>query len=64
MNIDRIVRPGVRQIQRYEPGEDHPGCIKLSSNENPRPPHPRIVEAVVAAMLTSNRYPESGCPST
>jgi len=62
MNIDRIVRPGVRQIQRYQPGEDHPGCIKLSSNENPRPPHPRIVEAVVAAMLTSNRYPESGCP--
>jgi histidinol-phosphate aminotransferase len=63
MNIDRIVRPGVRQIQRYEPGEDHPGCIKLSSNENPRPPHPRIVEAVVAAMLTSNRYPESGTPA-
>ncbi|HET6349461.1 MAG TPA: histidinol-phosphate transaminase, partial [Candidatus Krumholzibacteria bacterium] len=62
MNIDKIVRPGVRQIQRYQPGEDHPGCIKLSSNENPRPPHPRIVEAVVAAMLTSNRYPESGCP--
>jgi histidinol-phosphate aminotransferase len=62
MNIDRIVRPGVREIQRYEPGEDHPGCVKLSSNENPRPPHPRIVEAVVNAMLSSNRYPESGCP--
>jgi histidinol-phosphate aminotransferase len=62
MNIDKIVRPGVRQIQRYEPGEDHPGCIKLSSNENPRPPHPRIVEAVIAAMLQSNRYPESGVP--
>jgi len=57
-----MVRPGVREIQRYQPGEDHPGCIKLSSNENPRPPHPRIVEAVVAAMLTSNRYPESGVP--
>jgi histidinol-phosphate aminotransferase len=63
MNIDKIVRPGVRQIQRYEPGEDHPGCIKLSSNENPRPPHPRIVEGVIAAMLTSNRYPESGTPT-
>lgn len=62
MNIDKMVRPGVREIQRYEPGEDHPGSIKLSSNENPRPPHPRIVEAVVAAMLSSNRYPESGCP--
>lgn len=62
MNIDKMVRPGVREIQRYEPGEDQPGCIKLSSNENPRPPHPRIVEAVVAAMLASNRYPESGAP--
>jgi histidinol-phosphate aminotransferase len=62
VNIDKMVRPGVRAIQRYEPGEDHPGCVKLSSNENPRPPHPRIVEAVVAAMLVSNRYPESGCP--
>ncbi len=62
MNIDKMVRPVVRQIQRYEPGEDHPGCIKLSSNENPRPPHPRIVESVIAAMLQSNRYPESGVP--
>lgn len=62
MNIDKMVRPGVRQIQRYEPGEDHPGCIKLSSNENPRPPHPGLVEAVIAAMLQSNRYPESGVP--
>lgn len=62
MNIDKLVRPGVRQIQRYEPGEDHPGCVKLSSNENPRPPHPRIVEAVIASMLMSNRYPESGVP--
>jgi histidinol-phosphate aminotransferase len=62
MNIDRLVRPGIMDIQRYEPGEDHPGAIKLSSNENPRPPHPRIVEAVMRAMLVSNRYPESGVP--
>jgi histidinol-phosphate aminotransferase len=62
MKIERLVRPGILDIQRYEPGEDHPGAIKLSSNENPRPPHPRIVEAVAAAMLTANRYPESGCP--
>jgi histidinol-phosphate aminotransferase len=62
VRFDRWVHPGIRDIQRYEPGEDHPGAIKLSSNENPRPPHPKIVEAVVAAMLASNRYPESGCP--
>jgi histidinol-phosphate aminotransferase len=62
VDIDRFVRPGVRDIQRYEPGEDHPGAIKLSSNENPRPPHPKIVAAVVAALAEANRYPESGSP--
>jgi len=62
VNIDKMVRPGVWQIQRCDPGDDHPGCIKLSSNENPRPPHPGLVEAVIAAMLQSNRYPESGVP--
>jgi histidinol-phosphate aminotransferase len=62
VGIDKRVRPNVRDIQRYEPGEDHPGAIKLSSNENPRPPHPKIVAAVVAALGESNRYPESGSP--
>jgi len=62
VNIRRIVRPGVLDVQRYLPGEDHPGAVKLSSNENPRPPHPRIVEAVIAAMGQANRYPESGSP--
>ncbi|MCI0451613.1 MAG: histidinol-phosphate transaminase, partial [Candidatus Latescibacteria bacterium] len=62
MGIDKRVRPNVRDIQRYEPGEDHPGAIKLSSNENPRPPHPKIVAAVTAVLDESNRYPESGSP--
>lgn len=62
MDIDRFVRPAIRDIQRYEPGEDHPGAIKLSSNENPRPPHPKIVAAVVATLAEANRYPESGSP--
>lgn len=62
MGIDKRVRPNVRDIERYEPGEDHPGAVKLSSNENPRPPHPKIVAAVMAALAESNRYPESGSP--
>ncbi len=62
MGIDKRVRPNVRGIERYQPGEDHPGAVKLSSNENPRPPHPKIVAAVVAALAESNRYPESGSP--
>ncbi len=62
MDLRRLVRPGILDIERYEPGEDHPGAVKLSSNENPRPPHPKIVQAVVAALREANRYPESGSP--
>ena len=62
MGIAKRVRPNLRDIERYEPGEDHPGAIKLSSNENPRSPHPKIVDAVLAALKESNRYPESGSP--
>lgn len=62
MGIDKRVRRNVRDIERYQPGEDHPGAVKLSSNENPRAPHPKIVAAVVAALADSNRYPESGSP--
>jgi histidinol-phosphate aminotransferase len=62
VDIDRFVRPGILDLKRYEPGEDHPGAIKLSSNENPRGPHPAIVEAVTAALAEVNRYPVSGSP--
>lgn len=62
MGIDKRVRPNVRDIQIYQPGEDHPGAIKLSSNENPRGPHPKIVAAVMKALEDSHRYPESGAP--
>jgi histidinol-phosphate aminotransferase len=62
VGIEKRVRPNVREIERYQPGENHAGAIKLSSNENPRPPHPKIVAAVTAALNESNRYPESGSP--
>jgi len=62
VGLDKRVRPNVRDIQRYEPGEDHPGAVKLSSNENPRGPHPKIVAAVMKALEESHRYPESGAP--
>lgn len=39
----------------------HPeGTYKLSSNENPFPPLPEVVEAVAAAAATMNRYPDMG----
>lgn len=62
MDIGKRVRPNVREIERYQPGEDRDGAVKLSSNENPRPPHPKVVAAVMAALAQSNRYPESGSP--
>jgi histidinol-phosphate aminotransferase len=62
VDVDRYLRPFLRDIVRYEPGEDHPGAIKLSSNENPRPPHPAIVAAVTRELAQANRYPESGSP--
>jgi histidinol-phosphate aminotransferase len=63
VDIDRFVRPGIREIQRSDPGEEQAGAVKLSSNENPRPPHPKIVAAVTAAMTEANRYPPSGSPA-
>jgi histidinol-phosphate aminotransferase len=63
MDIEKLVRPSIREIQIYEPGEDAQDAIKLSSNENPRGPHPRILDAVLEAAKRSNRYPLSGSPA-
>jgi histidinol-phosphate aminotransferase len=62
MNIEKLVRPHLRDIMVYEPGMDEEGYAKLSSNENPRGPHPAVVEAVAKAASQANRYPLSGSP--
>ena len=45
----RFVRPNVREMHGYTPGEQ-PGpaerVIKLNTNENPFPPSPRVVQAI------------------
>jgi len=63
MDIERLIRPSIREIDQYQPGEDRDDSIKLSSNENPRGPHPAIVEAVTEALARANRYPLSGSPA-
>jgi len=63
MNIEELVRPSIKKIQIYEPGQEKDAYIKLSSNENPYAPHPRVVSAVVAELARANRYPLSGSPS-
>jgi histidinol-phosphate aminotransferase len=63
MDIEKLVRPSIRDLQMYEPGEDRDDAVKLSSNENPRGPHPKIIEAVDEAVRSANRYPLSGSPA-
>ncbi|GAB3248641.1 histidinol-phosphate transaminase [Alteromonas gracilis] len=58
-------RPHVASMPAYVPGKPpaaRPGMTtyKLSSNENPHPPLPGIVEAVTEAAQSFNRYPDMG----
>jgi histidinol-phosphate aminotransferase len=48
----RLVRPLVRALQPYVPGEQPTikGLIKLNTNENPYPPSPRVLSAIKAAV--------------
>jgi histidinol-phosphate aminotransferase len=60
-----LPREGVRGIPAYVAGRSpaaRPGVTphKLSSNENPHPPLPGVLEAAVAAAGTMNRYPDMG----
>lgn len=58
-------RAHISQIPAYVPGRPptvRPGMTsyKLSSNENPYPPLPGVVEAATRAVETMNRYPDMG----
>ena len=46
------IRPLVRSLQAYVPGEQPKikGLIKLNTNENPYPPSPKVLAAVKAAV--------------
>ncbi|PUA81379.1 histidinol-phosphate transaminase [Nocardioides currus] len=58
-------RANVAAIPTYVPGKPptpRPGLttFKLSSNENPYPPLPGVVEAALGAAEAMNRYPDMG----
>ena len=58
-------RPNVAEIPPYVAGKPpvpRPGLTsyKLSSNENPYPPLPGVVEAAMTAVERVNRYPDMG----
>ncbi|HEY5837273.1 histidinol-phosphate transaminase [Streptomyces sp.] len=53
-------------IPTYKPGrppvaEEGAPAFKLSSNENPYPPLPGVLEAATAAAHSFNRYPDLAC---
>jgi len=47
-----LVRPLVRKLRAYVPGEQPRirGLVKLNTNENPYPPSPRVLRALKAAV--------------
>ena len=56
-----LVRPLVRRLQPYVPGEQPKlkGFIKLNTNENPYPPSPKVLAATRAAVDARLRlYPD------
>lgn len=52
------IRAAISALPAYVPGARAQGAIKLSSNENPFPPSPAVVEAIAAAAGGVNRYPD------
>ncbi|MEU7281312.1 histidinol-phosphate transaminase [Streptomyces sp. NPDC045431] len=62
------LRAALDDIPTYKPGKPAaapgaggPVAYKLSSNENPYPPLPGVMEAAVAAASGFNRYPDAAC---
>ncbi|MDT9695612.1 histidinol-phosphate transaminase [Streptomyces sp. P17] len=59
------LRAELEGIPTYKPGKPAaaggPVAYKLSSNENPYPPLPGVMESVTAAASAFNRYPDMAC---
>ncbi|BDM73417.1 putative phenylalanine aminotransferase [Streptomyces nigrescens] len=59
------LRAALDGIPTYKPGRpapaDGPVTYKLSSNENPYPPLPGVLESAVTAAGAFNRYPDMAC---
>src|SRR5262245_26778588 len=60
--MSRFMRPAIRAMAGYVPGEQprEDGFVKLNTNENPYPPSPRVVAAIqhAAAGDRLRKYPD------
>jgi histidinol-phosphate aminotransferase len=60
--MSQFLRPNVRAMAGYSPGEQprEGAFIKLNTNENPYPPSPRVFEAIRAALTGDGlrKYPD------
>jgi len=53
------VRPGIRALDGYTPGEQHPGFTKLNTNESAVGPSPKVLAVLAAIADESLRlYPD------
>ncbi|MBH5335891.1 histidinol-phosphate transaminase [Streptomyces pactum] len=59
------LRAALDGIPTYRPGKPAaaggPAAFKLSSNENPYPPLPGVLESATRAAASFNRYPDMAC---
>ena len=59
--MKNLFRPNIARMTGYQPGEQpqDQGWTKLNTNENPYPPSPKVVEAIIeAARGRLNLYPD------
>lgn len=60
--MSQFLRPNIRAMAGYTPGEQprDDGCIKLNTNENPYPPSPRVFAALQQALTAERlrKYPD------
>lgn len=56
------LRAALDRIPIYVPGQPAASdAMKLSSNENPYPPLPSVIDEIAAELSHLNRYPDAGC---
>ncbi|MFW6256482.1 MAG: aminotransferase class I/II-fold pyridoxal phosphate-dependent enzyme, partial [Candidatus Sumerlaeota bacterium] len=65
MSPDFPIRPFLKEMQPYTPGEQRSGTdiIKLNTNENPYMPSREVIQEVKNVLKRLHLYPSSDCSS-